>query len=109
MPPARSRVVLDDARSDVSTTNQKDRVNSTAASKGKKASANASNGAVLSNKATGVPNVSSGLAVGVGGIVDSDQDHPHVWPPYPPRLDILHAIACRDLSQKILIVSSLPD
>lgn len=78
MPPARSRVVVDDARSDVSNTNAKDRVNSTSTAKGKKASNNAPNGSLLSAKATGVSNVPSAPALGANGPADSEQDHPHV-------------------------------
>lgn len=78
MPPARSRVIVDDARSDISNPTTKDRLNSTTASKGKKALANAPNGSLLSLKATGVSNISSVPAVGVNGAVDSEQDHPHV-------------------------------
>lgn len=78
MPPARSRVVVDDARSDISNTNPKDRLNSTATAKGKKAAANALNGSLLSAKATGLPNIPSAPGLGASGTVDSEQDHPHV-------------------------------
>lgn len=78
MPPARSRVVLDDARSDISNTNPKDRVASVTAVKGKKASANTINGSVSSTKASGGSSMPSGLPVGVNGALDTEQDHPHV-------------------------------
>lgn len=78
MPPARSRVLVDDARSDISNTNPRDRINSTATLKGKKASANTNNGSMLSTKFTGASSVPSVPALGANGAVDSEQDHPHV-------------------------------
>lgn len=78
MPPARSRVVVDDARSDISNTNPRDRVvSTTAAFKGKKASTNALNGSVPSTKLPVSSAVPSAVPVG-STAVDPEQDHPHV-------------------------------
>lgn len=79
MPPARSRLVVDDARSDISNTNPRDRlVSLNAAPKGKKASANAFNGSLSSSKLPQSSGVSSGLPVGSAAALDPEQDHPHV-------------------------------
>ncbi|KAJ9654089.1 hypothetical protein H2198_006828 [Neophaeococcomyces mojaviensis] len=85
MPPAKSRAVVDDARSETSVANLKDRFASGAAtSKLKKTTANASNGLASSSKAIAVTAPVTVPAAASSTAVESEPELPHIdWASMP--------------------------
>jgi len=79
MPPAKPRVVLDDARSETPAANLKDRVVSGAATfKSRTTAANATHGVTSTSKAGTVTTLATVPAVTSNAAVESEPELPHV-------------------------------